>query len=129
VKQTIPPKKEESNIDLNVVFENDPSSKTFDGQVSSSPQLFLDLPISIVIPRKVIATPRVTTSKSLKMSRAPLGLIDFPCVITIDEPLMWEEVIEKQDDDKWKKATNKNYCTLMKNETWILLSYLNERKQ
>ncbi len=58
MKQTIPPKEEESNIDLNVVFENDPSAKTFDGQVSSSPQLFLDLPISIVIPRKVIATPQ-----------------------------------------------------------------------
>ncbi len=129
MKQTIPLKEEESNIDLNIVFENDPSSKTFDGQVSSSPQLFLDLPISIVIPKKVIATPKVTTRKFLKISRAPLGLIDFPCAITIDEPLMWEEVIEKQDDDKWKKATNEKYCTLMKNETWILLSYLNKRKQ
>jgi len=61
VKQTIPPQ-EESNIDLIVVFENDPSSKTFDGQVNSSPQLFLELPISIVAPKKVIATPKVTTT-------------------------------------------------------------------
>jgi hypothetical protein len=61
VKQTIPPK-EESNIDLIVVFENDPSSKTFDGQMNSSPQFFLELPISVVTPKKVIATPKVTPS-------------------------------------------------------------------
>jgi hypothetical protein len=62
VKQTIPPKEEEPNIGLNAIFENDPSSKKIDGQLSSSPQFFLDLPISIVIPKKVIATPKVTTS-------------------------------------------------------------------
>jgi hypothetical protein len=116
VKQTILPK-DESNIDLNVVFENDPSSKKIDGQLSSSPQLFLHLPIYIVIPRKVIATLKVTTRKSLKMSRTPLRLIDFSCATTSDEPLMWEEVIEKQDDDKWKKTIDEKYCTLMKNET------------
>lgn len=77
MKQTIPPKEEESNIDLNVIFENDPSSKAFDGQVSSFPRLFLDLPISMVLPRKVIATPKMTTRKSLKMSKTPSRLIDF----------------------------------------------------
>jgi hypothetical protein len=71
VKQTILPKEEESNIDLNVVFENDPSSKTFDGQVSSSLQLFLDMPISIMIPKNAITTPKVIIRKSLRMSKAP----------------------------------------------------------
>jgi hypothetical protein len=62
------------------------------------------------------------------MLRAPIGLIDFSCATTSDEPLMWEEVIEKQDDDKWKKAIDEKYCTLMKNETWDLIELPKRKK-
>lgn len=54
----------------------------------------MDLPIFAVTPRKVVAIPKVATKKLLKMSRAPLGLINFVRVIAIDEPLTWEEAIK-----------------------------------
>jgi len=39
------------------------------------------------------------------------------CATTIDEPLMWEKVIEKEDVHKWKKVVDEEYCTFMENET------------
>ncbi len=48
----------------------------------------------------------------------------FLCATTTDEPLMWEEVIEKQDAHKWKKAADEEYCTFMENESWDLIELL-----
>jgi hypothetical protein len=58
VKQTIPLEEEEFDIDRDVVPENIPFSETFDVQVNSSLQLFVDLLIFTVTPKKVVATPK-----------------------------------------------------------------------
>lgn len=50
------------------------------------------------------------------------------CATTIDEPLMWEKVIEKQDVHKSKKVVDEEYCTFMENETQDLIELPKGRK-
>jgi hypothetical protein len=46
-----------------------------------------------------------------------LGLLDYACVVAMDEPLTWKEAFKRGDMKKWKEVTNEKYCALMKNET------------
>jgi hypothetical protein len=47
-----------------------------------------------------------------KIIRTPLRLVDFACIVAIDEPLMWQDLFKREDIGKWKKITNE-YCALM----------------
>ncbi len=93
-----------------------------------SPWLFMDLPISVVTLKNVVTISKVATKKLLRMLGTSSRLIDFAYVVTIDELLMWEEVIKRQDVDEWKKATDGKYRAVMKNETWDLTKLLKGRK-
>jgi hypothetical protein len=53
----------------------------------------VDLPLFAVISWRAVTTPKVATRRSSRIARAPLKLVDFSCIVAIDEPLMWDEVL------------------------------------
>jgi len=50
--------------------------------------------------------------KFSKIIGTPSGLVDFACIVAIDEPLMWQYLFKREGIDKWRKITNE-YCALM----------------
>jgi hypothetical protein len=48
----------------------------------------VDLLLFVVISKKVITTPKVATRRSSRIIKVPSKLVDFACIIVIDEPLM-----------------------------------------
>jgi len=69
----------------------------------------VDLPLFAVINKKVITTPKVATRRSSRIIKVPSKLVDFACIIVIDEPLMWQEVFIREDANKWKEITERKY--------------------
>jgi hypothetical protein len=49
----------------------------------------MDFQLFAIISKKVVVAPKVATRRSSRIVEAPLGLVDFACVIAIDEPWMW----------------------------------------
>jgi len=47
------------------------------------------------ISRRVVITPKVATRRSSWIARAPSRLVDFSCILAIDEPLKWQEALIK----------------------------------
>jgi hypothetical protein len=69
----------------------------------------MDLPLFAVISKKVVITPKITTRRSSRIARAPSRLVDFACIVGIDKPLMWQEVLMKEDANKWKEIADEKY--------------------
>jgi hypothetical protein len=53
-------------------------------RMNPSCSLFVDLPLFVVISRRVVTTPKVGTRRSSRIIRTPSRLVDFSCIITID---------------------------------------------
>jgi hypothetical protein len=53
----------------------------------------VDLPLFAVIKRRHVTTPKVATRRSSRVAKAPWRLVDFSCIVAIDETFMWEEVV------------------------------------
>jgi hypothetical protein len=49
----------------------------------------MDLSLFAIISKKVVTTPKIATRRSSRIVGAPLKLVDFVCIVAIDEPLMW----------------------------------------
>jgi hypothetical protein len=60
----------------------------------------------------LVVTPKVLMRKFSKIIGIPSRLVDFACIVAIDEPLMWQDLFKREDIDKWRKITNE-YCALM----------------
>jgi hypothetical protein len=60
----------------------------------------------------LVVTPKIPMKKFSKIIGTPSRLVDFACIVAIDEPLMWQDLFKREDIDKWKKITN-DYCALM----------------
>jgi hypothetical protein len=60
----------------------------------------------------LVDTPKIPMRKFSKTIGTPSRLVDFACIVSIDEPLMWQDLFKREDIDKWRKITNE-YCALM----------------
>jgi hypothetical protein len=88
----------------------------------------MDLPLFAVISKKVVTTPKIATRRFSRIVGAPSKLVDFACIVAINEPLMWQEVFIKEDVNKWKEIIDEKYQTFMKTETRDLTKLPKGRK-
>jgi len=97
-----------SDLDQDIFSKNVPPPKITEKQVNPSHQLFVDLSFSTIISKKAIATPKVTTRRSLRIARTPLGLVGFACVTIINKPLKCKKLSKKKTPTNRKKLLMKN---------------------
>ncbi len=95
-KQVFPYIKEhEFDLDQNIFSKSVPLPEIIhlEKQMNPSCYPFVDLPLFAIISKRDITTLKVATRRSSRITRAPLKLVDFSCIITINEPLMWQAFI------------------------------------
>jgi len=88
-------KEHEFDLDQDIFPKSVPPPKIIhlENQMNPSCYLFVDLPLFVIISRRVVTTPKVATRRSSRIAKAPLKLVDFSCIVAIYEPLMWQEAL------------------------------------
>jgi hypothetical protein len=62
------------------------------------------------------------------MVGTPHNHMNYACMATMDEPISFIETLQKEDVENWKAATNEEYKSLMKNNTYKFTEFPQRRK-
>ena len=80
-------------------------------------------PEPAIVPEPVVVPPVVVTTRSGRVSKQPNRLgFHMTADIKVPEPRTWKQAMRSSNAEQWKKAAEAEFQSLMKHETWDLVT-------